>query len=224
MLTKLVGEEGGFKKYSYTYEGDPFTQSICFISNYDYLNSMSLENNEYLDYINQYNHTLRVGLYTHGRAGIYDEIDYTDLDPDNQIKPTFWYNKQEPFEFEFVVNSPTGIQKVFNNLALISNNAEPESLEISIIGDAYDFNKSGIFRGANTTIPYDPETGILNTVELIQAKQDAEYKDTDKSQNFNIVFNEGSEKEIRFNTTVSRDNILNQHYLTVHDDCRDVKT
>ena len=46
------------------------------------------------------------GFYVHGRAGIFDEIDYEDENLDNQIKPTYWYNKQEPFEFEFVVNEP----------------------------------------------------------------------------------------------------------------------
>jgi hypothetical protein len=28
------------------------------------------------------------GFYVHGRAGIFDEIDYTDNNPENQIQPT----------------------------------------------------------------------------------------------------------------------------------------
>ena len=56
-----------------------------------------------------------------------------------------WYDdengspKQHPFEYEFVVNQPTGYHKIFNNLMIISNNVEPESLEIEIVGDAYDY-------------------------------------------------------------------------------------
>lgn len=29
---------------------------------------------------------------------------------------------------------------------IISNNVEPDSLEIEIVGDVYDFNKAGIFK------------------------------------------------------------------------------
>jgi hypothetical protein len=35
-----------------------------------------------------YDKLLGNGFYVHGRAGIFDEIDYEDDDPDNQIKPT----------------------------------------------------------------------------------------------------------------------------------------
>jgi hypothetical protein len=36
-----------------------------------------------------YDKVNRIGFFVHGRSGIYDEINYTDLDPDNEIKPTF---------------------------------------------------------------------------------------------------------------------------------------
>lgn len=77
------------------------------------------------------------GVYVHGRAGIFDEIDYTDDSLDNQILPTRWYDKQEPFEFEFVVNDPIGIHKVFENLVIISNNVAPEFIQFEIEGDSY---------------------------------------------------------------------------------------
>ena len=86
------------------------------------------------------------GFYIHGRAGIFDELNYNDSDFTNQILPTKWYDKQEPFEFEFVVNGDTGFHKIFNNLVIISNNVQPKEFEFSIIGDAYNFNKIGIFR------------------------------------------------------------------------------
>jgi hypothetical protein len=37
----------------------------------------------------EYNELLRNGFYVHGRAGVFDEIDYEDENPDNQIKPTY---------------------------------------------------------------------------------------------------------------------------------------
>lgn len=94
----------------------------------------------------QKNAFLRNGFYVHGRAGIFNEIDYEDEDFENQILPTKWYEKQEPFEFEFVVNDDIGLHKIFDNLVIISNNVQPEEIQYEIIGDVYNFNKSGIFR------------------------------------------------------------------------------
>ena len=89
---------------------------------------------------------LRNGFYVHGKAGIFNEIDYNDKRFDNQILPTKWYDKQEPFEFEFVVNDQVGAHKIFNNLVIISNNVQPKELEFEIEGDIFNFNKAGIFR------------------------------------------------------------------------------
>jgi hypothetical protein len=41
------------------------------------------------------------------------------------------------FEFEFVVSDPIGINKIFDNLQIISNNTQPNELEIAVIGDSY---------------------------------------------------------------------------------------
>ena len=82
------------------------------------------------------------GVHVHGRAGIFDEIDYTDDELDNQILPTKWYDKQEPFEFEFVVNDPIGLHKVFENLMIVSNNVAPEEIQYEIEGDAYSVWKT----------------------------------------------------------------------------------
>lgn len=119
-----------------------------------------------------YSELLRNGFYVHGRAGIFDEIDYEDDDPDNQIKPTKWYNKQEPFEFEFVVNEPVGLHKIFDNLVIISNKVEPKSIEFEVIGDVYNFKKAGLFKTGkgfkNTKVDYDP---ILNQYTLITEQE-----------------------------------------------------
>ena len=125
----------------------------------------------------EYNELLCNGFYVHGRAGVFDEIDYEDENPDNQIKPTYWYNKQEPFEFEFVVNDPIGLHKIFDNLVIISNKAKPNSIEIEIIGDVYDFKESNILKNAvfkHTTIRKDP---ILNQKTLITEQECKDIKE-----------------------------------------------
>ena len=92
------------------------------------------------------NKFLRNGFYVHGKAGIFNELDYEDESFDNQILPTKWYDRQEPFEFEFVVNDKVGVHKIFNDLVIISNNVQPKELEFEIEGDVFNFNKAGIFR------------------------------------------------------------------------------
>lgn len=70
-------------------------------------------------------------IWKHGNAGSYR---YQD-----KLLPTFWYGKQHPFEFEFVVRADISTHKIFNNLEIISNNAEPESFHYEISPDCYDF-------------------------------------------------------------------------------------
>ena len=91
------------------------------------------ENNKLL---NKNIHSLTTDLWKHGTAGIYDIKD--------PIKPTFWYGEQHPFEFEFVVNgngADSQVQKIFNNLIILSNKAEPESFHFDIVGEGYEFSK-----------------------------------------------------------------------------------
>lgn len=71
-------------------------------------------------------------FYLHGQAGI--------IDVKETLRPTFWYNEQHPFEFEFVVNDKIAQQKIFSNLVIISNKTEPESFHFEIEGDNYDFS------------------------------------------------------------------------------------
>lgn len=137
----------------------PYNETLCFVVDYNYDEE-------------SYNELLGNGFYVHGRAGIFDEISYDDDDPDNQIKPTKWYNKQEPFEFEFVVNTPVGLHKIFDNLVIYSNKVEPKSFEFEIIGDVYNFKKVGLFKSGkgfkNTKVDYDP---ILNQYTLITEQE-----------------------------------------------------
>lgn len=94
-------------------------------------------------------------LWKHGQAGVYDN--------QGKIKPTHWYGKQHEFNFEFIVNENSSIQKIFNNLKIISNKAEPYKFEYEIVGEAYEWYeykeivhwinqkvKDGVFVGSTT--------------------------------------------------------------------------
>lgn len=82
---------------------------------------------------------LTTDFWKHGQAGIIDIKD--------KIKPTLWYSKQHPFEFEFVVIDNPQFHKIFNNLQIVSNKAKPESFHYEIVGESYDFapEKKNIF-------------------------------------------------------------------------------
>ena len=56
-------------------------------------------------------------------------------------KPCYWYDTQEPFEFEFTVRDDPSVQKIWNNLQIISNKAEPQSFHFQVIGESYEFKK-----------------------------------------------------------------------------------
>ena len=75
---------------------------------------------------------LTTDFYVHGRAGIFDVKE--------NIYPCKWYGEEHPFEFEFVVNDKIGQQKIFENLEIIANKAEPESFHFEVEGDNYDFS------------------------------------------------------------------------------------
>lgn len=53
--------------------------------------------------------------------------------------PTHWYGKQHPFEFEFIVADKPETHKIFENMQILSNMAEPESFHFEITGDSYEF-------------------------------------------------------------------------------------
>ena len=76
---------------------------------------------------------LTTDFYLHGQAGIFNVAE--------DLYPTYWYGEYHPFEFEFVVNDKIGQQKIFTNLEIISNKAEPESFHFEIEGDNYEFSQ-----------------------------------------------------------------------------------
>lgn len=91
-------------------------------------------NNIFYTFANTNVHTLANNyLYKHGFSGNSDEK--------GTIYPTKWYDEQQPFEFEFVVADVQGVQKIFDNLKIISNKVEPNSLIFEVTGDGFDWSE-----------------------------------------------------------------------------------
>ena len=70
-------------------------------------------------------------LYKHGFAGSEEEL--------GNILPTKWYDYTYTFEFEFVVIGVQGVQKIFDNLKIISNSTKPLEFYYEIVGSGYDW-------------------------------------------------------------------------------------
>lgn len=87
-----------------------------------------IKNNEFLFLRNNIN---GLEIWKHGQAGIYDN--------QGKILPTNWYGKQHEFNFEFIVNTEPQIQKIFDNLKLIGNKAEPMKFEYEVVGEGYEW-------------------------------------------------------------------------------------
>ena len=94
--------------------------------------TVAIDLNKYLEINDDDEPKLKTDFYLHGNAGI--------IDCQENLYPTYWYGEFHPFEFEFVVNDKIGQQKIFTNLILISNKAEPESFHFEIEGDNYEFS------------------------------------------------------------------------------------
>ena len=78
------------------------------------------------------NDKFRNYFWKHGQGGI--------IEAAGKIFPCNWYAEHHPFEFEFVVAENPQVQKIFENLQIISNNVAPESFHYEIVGDGYDFS------------------------------------------------------------------------------------
>ena len=155
------------------------------------------------------NKFLRNGFYVHGKAGIFNELDYKDESFDNQILPTKWYDRQEPFEFEFVVNDKVGAHKIFNDLVIISNNVQPKELEFEIEGDVFNFNKAGIFRDAkwpNKGYLWDKKYNKpIKTLDRTGAE--TTYQATQQFNNCKVVW----------------DTNLNSYSLIINQECKNIE-
>lgn len=84
---------------------------------------------------------LTTSFWKHGKAGL--------MTTKKSLSPCYWYGKQHPFEFEFAVVDNPSLHKIFNDLQIISNKAEPESFHFEIVGEVYNFagdKKNAYFR------------------------------------------------------------------------------
>lgn len=196
--------------------GDSFNAVFSVVANYDNLTNEKD--------ITAYDEILKNGFYVHGRAGIFDEIDYfnEDRSKDDQIMPTVWYDKQEPFEFEFVINEPTGLHKIFNNLVIISNNVQPSEIEYEIVGDVYGFNKAGIFWKQNNSQYTDPEWESVYNKPWEFKKIPTDIGETPNREIWVKSQPMMTSEEFK-NTTVEWDPILNQYLLKTNQKCYDIK-
>lgn len=92
-----------------------------------------------------------------------------------------WYNGEQNFEFEFVVSDPIGVSKVFENLQIISNNVQPEEMEITVIGDDYEFKRDTITlneaRAGRLEVQTDDPTDIRTTSNIHSMEPKESYKD-----------------------------------------------
>ena len=110
---------------------------------------------------------------------------------DEYVKPTTWYGETHPFEFEFVVNDYMYVQKIFQNLKMIANDAEPESFHFTISGDNYSFGKD------KKNMYYRQEaTRELMKQQGSEIEYDDKYSDTElQKQNKSFIFPEYYKKE-----------------------------
>lgn len=101
----------------------------------------------FLEYVlEEYDTEFSTWFWKHGQAGLFDIS--------TPILPTTWYDKTEPFEFEFVVVDTPGTHKIFNNLSIIANNAKPDSFEFTVTKDAYAIGQitTNITSGSSDTL------------------------------------------------------------------------
>lgn len=152
----------------------------------------------------QYNmQFLTTDFWKHGQAGI---IDITD-----KIYPTYWYGKQHPFEFEFIVADNPQLHKIFDNLEIISNNAEPESFHYEIIGDCYEFAKDKknmyIRQEATKELYQYNGSGILFDSDYV--KLDSEHRKRYMIQNGARIELQGYDKSTLFPLYYCRRNDFN---------------
>ena len=98
-----------------------------------YQSSIAITKQEILDNGVNEGLNLTTDFWKHGQSGIIDIKD--------KIKPCYWYGKQHPFEYEFVVVDNPATHKIFENLQIVSNKAVPDSFHYEVVGESYEFHE-----------------------------------------------------------------------------------
>lgn len=126
-------------KFKTNYPNDTTIQnatSLLEIKEYLTANNMTiptgygLDTNGNVEFIRE-NNTDRLVPYIWKHGPVNNTLPYT----------CFWYDEQHPFEFEFVINEKPNIQKIWEDMEMISNKAVPESFHFTIVGEGYDFSE-----------------------------------------------------------------------------------
>ena len=203
----------------FTFIKDSFTWNLCYnerqgmwITKYSWIPVYSENiNNQFYSFGLEQAKEGDSKLYLHGRSGIFDEINYMDDNYNNQIKPTKWYDKQEPFEFEFIVREDVGLHKIFDNLILVSNNVQPEEIQFTLIGDSYLFNKARLY--------HDAQEGQLN---IYKNQNDGFNKELLRG----TIANPYTPLETKYlkNTKIQYDPILDQYELVMNQETKNMET
>ena len=223
--TKYIAQNAGYYESSVALTLDSILSNPAIINTYSNEGQL-IESHRPLN--------LTTDFWKHGQSGIIDIKD--------KLKPTFWYGKQHPFEFEFVVNADPSVHKLFDNLKIISNAAEPESFHFEVIGDSYSFSndkKNMYFRQECTKelyhelgsdITYDhnyvniiPERNSVSTifpsyytrVDTINEIEDSYIQMTSSSQKRSYVALSGSE--------IVNDTVSDEYLIDTHVSAQDVK-
>lgn len=176
---------------------------------------------------------LTTDFWKHGKAGI--------IDIQEKLKPCFWYGKQHPFEFEFIVNDNPGIHKIFENLNIISNKAKPESFHYQIVGEVYGFNKDkpNIYYRQEATKELYQNLGsdIIFNRDYTSTKLDQQTPSTlfpwyyERIDTFDKIYDSYQQKQSAFNkdyqnmtgTEVVYDDNLGEYSLVTHCKGADLK-
>lgn len=141
-------------------------------------NSVKYDRDSYGHYTqikdNIYCEVLTTDFWKHGQSGIIDIKD--------EIEPCLWYGKQHPFEFEFVVRDVPNMHKIFDNLEIISNKAEPESFHFEVVGETYEFanDKLNMYFRQEATKEFWQNYGINTTFDrnYTEIKTERNFKST----------------------------------------------
>ena len=134
----------------------------------------------------------------------------------NQILPTKWYEKQESFEFEFVVNGRVGLHKIFDNLVIVSNNVQPNEIEFEIEGDVYNFNKAGLFKSKTFDDSFDESGTVIQDREWTYCPS----QNIHDSRSYIDVKNKTTQRFA--NCSIKWDQVLNSYNVQMLQKCKDI--
>lgn len=213
----------------YTKEGRPYSFAICFNERQGIWTTKYSWIPEVSENINGEFFSLQIGEDSNGQIGIYSHSV-------KDSKPTKWYGRQYPFEFEFVVSDPIGVHKIYENLQIISNNVQPEELQFEFIGDSYMFNKARLYHtvfekpNLSSNRIYKNETAEF-CYEGDPTKDETKYSkpNIEKSEKLGYKpFRNGSKlndrDSVMYGEVIKTLNATEQYHLRIPQECRNVET